>query len=114
VNGETRSLLQYFRFHSKTINEVLDLLEWVVKDTYELENITNAFGMPFSEPCAFHVRLVYEEKFVASYAPPTFVRKCVSLMCDLCDAFNHNFDLYSHYVRLKVEIENNMKIAFSM
>ena len=47
VNGETRALLHYFGFLSKTINEALDLLEWVARDNYEFEKITCAFGMSF-------------------------------------------------------------------
>ena len=42
VNAETQTLLQYFGFLSKTSDGALDFLDWVVRDTYELENITYA------------------------------------------------------------------------
>jgi len=34
VNGETWTLLQYVDLLSKTIDETLDLLEWVARDAY--------------------------------------------------------------------------------
>jgi len=34
-------------------------------------------------------------------------------MCDSCYAFDHNFDLCTQYVQLKVEIENSTKSAFN-
>jgi len=112
VNGETQTVLQYSRFLSKTIDEALDLLQWLVRDTYEFENIMYASRMSFSDSCAFHAKSFYEEKFVTSYAPPTFLPECVPLMCNLCHAFDHNSDLCPHYVRLKVKIDNSIKIAF--
>jgi len=56
VNSETRALLQYFRFLSKTINESLNSLDWVARDTYEFKHITYAFGMSFFNSCAFHAK----------------------------------------------------------
>ena len=97
-NGDTRTLLQYFGFLSKTIHDALDLLAWADRATYEFENITYASKMYFSEPCVLHARSLYEEKIVTSYASPTFLPECVSLKCDLCYAFNDNSDSCPNYV----------------
>jgi len=100
-------------FFSKTIDETLDLLEWVVRDIYEFENIKYAFRMSFSDPCVFHARSFYEENFVISYAPSAFIPECVPLMCDLCYAFDHNSDSCFDYIRLKAKVENSIKIVFN-
>ena len=47
MNGETITLLQCFEFLSNTIDEVLDLLEWVAMETYEFEDIMYASGCLF-------------------------------------------------------------------
>ena len=57
-----KTLLQEFGFLSKTIHESLDMVDWVARYAYEFENITYAYGMSFSNPCAFHARSFYEEK----------------------------------------------------
>ena len=69
MNGETRTLLQYFRFLSKTIDEALHWLEWVARDTYEFEKDTCGSVMSFYYLCALHARSFYEEKFVTSSSP---------------------------------------------
>jgi len=51
---------------------------------------------------------------VTYYASATFIPECVPLTCGLCYAFNHNYNSRPHYVRLKVEIENTIKIAFNL
>jgi len=108
-----QTLLQYFAFLSKTIDEALDLLEWVARDTYEFENIMYAFGLSCSDPCVFHARSSHEETFVTSYGSPTFTPKCVLLMCTLCYAFSHNSDSCPQYVQLKAKIKNSTKITFN-
>jgi len=55
-------LLECFGFYSKTVDEAMDLREWVAMDTYEFERITYASGIFFPDPCAFHVRSFYEEE----------------------------------------------------
>jgi len=67
----------------------------------------------FSNPCTFHVRTFYEEKFVTPYTPPTFIFECVPFTCDLYYAFDHNSDSRPHYVQLKAEIKNSIKIVFN-
>jgi len=96
MSGETRTLLQYFGFLSKTIDEAVDLLEWVPRYTYEFGKVTCASRMSFSYPCAFHAKSFYEEKFVASSSP--FTPKYIPPMCDLCYAFDHNSDSCPQYV----------------
>ena len=88
------------------------MLEGVARETYEFENITYASRMSFFDLYAIHAKSFYEEKFVTSYAPPIFIPECVPLACDLCYSFDHNSDSCPHYVRLKGEIENRIKIAF--
>jgi len=56
-------------FFLKTIDEVVDLFEWVDGDIYEFEKVTCASRMSFSDPCAFHARSFYEEKFMTTSSP---------------------------------------------
>jgi len=47
---------------------------------------------------------------MTSYAPPTFIPECVSLMCDLFYAFNDNSDSCLHYILLKAKIKITIKL----
>ena len=69
VNGEIRTLSQYFVFLFKTMDKTVDSFEWVAMDTYEFEKVTCASGISFFDSCAFHARSFYEEKFVTSSSP---------------------------------------------
>ena len=100
--------MHYCGFLFKTTVEVLDLLVWVVRDTYEFEKITCASRMSFSNPCAFHAGSVYEEKFVTPCFTPDSIPTC-----NLCYVVNHNFDSCPRYVRLKAEIETIIETAFN-
>ena len=56
MDYETRTLLEYWSFHSKGMNEAWDILGWLVGDTYKFEEVGFAFGISFLNPCAFHAR----------------------------------------------------------
>ena len=47
MSGETRTLLQYFGFLSKTIDVASDLVDCIAMDIYEFEIITYAYAMFF-------------------------------------------------------------------
>jgi len=69
-----------------------------------------AFEMCFPNPCAFHGRLFYVEKIMTSCVPPTDIPECIPPSCDVCSASNHNSNLCHHYVQLRDEIENSIKL----
>ena len=52
-NGETQTPLEHFGFHSKIVDEAMDMLEWVARDTYEFEHITCASGCHFPTHVSF-------------------------------------------------------------
>jgi len=39
VHYETHTFLEYSSFHTKSVNETGDMLEWLVGDTYKFEDI---------------------------------------------------------------------------
>ena len=69
VHYETHTFLEYSSFHTKSVNETRDMLEWLVGDTHKFEEVGFASGISFLDLCAFHVRLYYEEQCVQSSAP---------------------------------------------
>jgi len=73
------------------VGEIMDVLEWVVRDTYEFEQITCASRLSFPNSLVFHARSFYEEKIVTSYSPPTFIPQCAPPKCDFFYAFDHNY-----------------------
>ena len=109
VNVMTQTILKYFGFLSKTVDEALDLLKWVTRDTYEFKKIIHASWMSFFDPCAFHTRSVYEENFVSFCSLPIFIPN-VPLLCATCAMLS---DSWLQYILLKAEIENNIEIAFN-
>jgi len=39
VNHETHTILEYWSFRSKSVNEDWDMLEWLIGDTYKFEEV---------------------------------------------------------------------------
>ena len=71
------------------------------RDSYKFERIMYVSGMSFPNPCAFHARSFYEEKFVTSCVPPTIIPECVPPACNLCATSDHNSYSCSQYIGLR-------------
>ena len=51
-----RTLLGYWDFCGKNVNDVWYLLEWIAWDSFEFEKAGRTSRYSFSDPCAFNVR----------------------------------------------------------
>jgi len=80
VNGKTRTLLEYWDFYGKNVDDACYLLEWVAWDSFECEKASHVFGYSFPDPCAFYSRFYY--------AP---------FWCDLCNFSDHSTNSCPYY-----------------
>ena len=69
MNYETHTLLEYWSFHSKSVDEAWAMLEWLVGDTYKFEEVSCSLGMSLLDPSSFCARSYYAEHFVEPCAP---------------------------------------------
>ena len=80
MNNEIRILLQFWDFHSKSVDEAWCLLEWVAWDLFEFEMASCVCGYLFHDPCAFYAK--------SYYAP---------FWCDICNSSVHNVSSCPYY-----------------
>jgi len=80
VNSKIRTLLGYWDFHGKNIDDAWYLLEWIAWDSFEFEKATIISKCSFPNPCAFYSR--------SYYAP---------FWCDLCNSSDHATNLCPCY-----------------
>ena len=59
VNSKIRTLLGYWDFHGKNIDDAWYLLEWIAWDSFEFEKATIISKCSFPNPCAFYFRYYY-------------------------------------------------------
>jgi len=80
VNSKTQTLLEYWGFYGKSVNEACYLLEWIAWDSFEFEKASHVSRLSFPDPYAFYARLYYAPSW-----------------CDLCNASNHDINSYPYY-----------------
>jgi len=80
VNSETQTLLDYWNFHGKNVDDPCYLLEYIAWYSFEFEKSTVISKYSFPDPCAFYAR--------SYYAP---------FWCDLCSSSDHATNLCPYY-----------------
>ena len=98
----TYTLLKYFGFHAKNIDKALDLLELVIRDTYEFERISRIYMISFPNLWFLHSRSVYEEK-LSPWAHSMCIHEYVLFTCEMCHAFDHD-PSYTYGMQLKSKL----------
>jgi len=78
-----------------------------------LKRLCVLLGCLFPNPCTFHARSFYEEKFTTPCSPLGSIAQCVLPTCDLCYAIGHNSESCAWYVGLKAEIKNTIETSFN-
>jgi len=81
VNNETRTLLGYWGFHAKNIDDAWYLLEWIAWDSFEFEKAAIILKYSFPDPCAFYYRSYYAR-----------------FWCYLCNSSGHETNLCPYYI----------------
>ena len=59
VNSKTGTLLVYWNFHSKNVDDTCYLLEWIAWDSFEFEKTSCVSRYSFFDPCVFCARSYY-------------------------------------------------------
>ena len=80
MNRKTHTLLEYWDFKRKNVDEAWHLLEWITWDSFEFEKASRVSRYSFPDPCAFHAR--------SYYAP---------FWCDSCNSLDHETNLCPYY-----------------
>jgi len=75
VNSKIQTILAFFGFHAKNIDDACYLLEWIAWDSFEFEKTSRVSRYSFFDPCAFYVR--------SYYAP---------FWCDFCNSSDHDMN----------------------
>jgi len=59
TNSKIRSLLIFWGFHGKNVDEAWSLLEWIAWASFEFEKASCFYGNSLHDPCAFYARSYY-------------------------------------------------------
>jgi len=80
VNSKIQTLLEYWGFHSKNVDDAWHLLEWIACDSFKFEKATIISKYSFPDPCGFCSR--------SYYAP---------FWCELCNSSDHDINSCPYY-----------------
>jgi len=91
MNGETRALLKYWGFLTKSVDEAWYLLKWIGWDSFEFEKASHVSRYLCFDPYEFYARSYY-----------------AGFWCNLCNSSDHDINscLLIMYAMLNITLHH--------